>query len=300
MIGLGETATFTITVENTGEVALVDVDVTDTRTPTCDALDLGPLAVGDSISYSCTSSPVLAAFVNTVDVAATDGNGNIVTSTDSADVLVDPPAFTVTKTPTTQDVPLGGTATFTITITNTSLSTLTDVTVTDLATPACDTTIATLPGTAAAPANVVAYTCDATALTADFTNTVSVAARDLAGNDLAPRTDSAVVDVLLPGVSITKTPGYQMVDFAGTAVFTITVRNTGEIDLVGVDVTDAATPACDRTGLTARRRRLPDLDVHADGHRRRLHQLGHGRRRRRVRQQRHRHGDRRRRGGAGR
>ena len=66
------------------------------------------------------------------------------------------------------------------------------------------------------------------------------------GNQVSD-SDNANVNVINPGIDIQKTPDEQTVVSGGTATFTITVTNTGDVDLRDVDVTDANTPDCDRT-----------------------------------------------------
>jgi LPXTG-motif cell wall-anchored protein len=95
----GETATFTITVTNTGQVPLTDVVVTDEQTPSCDfgagdmttvpggAFD-GTLAVGESFSYTCTTDALAASFLNTADVVGVPPAGPPVTDTDDEPVTV--------------------------------------------------------------------------------------------------------------------------------------------------------------------------------------------------------------------
>ncbi len=51
---------------------------------------------------------------------------------------------------------------------------------------------------------------------------------------------------LMPAISIEKLPDLQKVNYGQDATFTIVVRNTGELDLVDVTVTDPLTPACGR------------------------------------------------------
>src|SRR5262249_37752922 len=58
-IGQGGTATFKITVTNTGDVTLTDVTVTDPNSPDCNR-NLGTLNVGQSKSYTCTKNNVTA------------------------------------------------------------------------------------------------------------------------------------------------------------------------------------------------------------------------------------------------
>ena len=59
-------------------------------------------------------------------------------------------------------------------------------------------------------------------------------------------------DVSQPGVAISKSPASQDVTTNGNADFTITVTNTGDVDLANVNVSDPLVPACDNAigGLT--------------------------------------------------
>ncbi len=127
VIPAGTTATFDITVLNAGPVDLFNVTVTDSSAPDCDST-LASLPIGATSTYSCTLSPVPADFTNTADVVAEDAAGNTVTDTDTADVDTVSPSISVSKTPDIQTVIEGGTATFTITVTNTGDADLTGVT----------------------------------------------------------------------------------------------------------------------------------------------------------------------------
>lgn len=49
-----------------------------------------------------------------------------------------------------------------------------------------------------------------------------------------------------PGIAISKSPDTQNIETGGTADFVITVRNTGNISLTNVTVTDALAPDCDK------------------------------------------------------
>ena len=80
------TATFTITVTNTGNVDLKDVTVTDPKTPSCDKF-IGDLAVGESTSYQC-SVVVTESFTNIADVVGTPPVGPKVTDSDPAEVIL--------------------------------------------------------------------------------------------------------------------------------------------------------------------------------------------------------------------
>jgi uncharacterized repeat protein (TIGR01451 family) len=81
------------------------------------------------------------------------------------------PAIAIVKNPKSQTVAVGGTATFTIRVTNAGNTVLTDVTVTDPLSPNCNRTKAELPALASmAPGASVAYTCTRPNVRATFDN----------------------------------------------------------------------------------------------------------------------------------
>jgi uncharacterized repeat protein (TIGR01451 family) len=83
-VTVGHTATFTITVTNTGDVALTNVTVTDALSPNCNRT-IGTLAPGASTSYTCTRPNVRSSFTN-VAVAAGTAGAQTVTARDTAPV----------------------------------------------------------------------------------------------------------------------------------------------------------------------------------------------------------------------
>ncbi len=83
----GDDATFTILVENTGAVDLVNVSVSDPLAPDCDRI-IGSLAVGMSVSYQCTIPNVTESFTNIGYVNAEAGECNPVSDNDTAKVIV--------------------------------------------------------------------------------------------------------------------------------------------------------------------------------------------------------------------
>ena len=88
----GSDADFDISVENTGDVALTGVVVSDLLTPDCDN-NIGGLAVAEVVNYSCTAFNVTVDFTNTASVSGTPPLGPDVTDNDTATVeAVDPNA----------------------------------------------------------------------------------------------------------------------------------------------------------------------------------------------------------------
>ena len=241
-IGVGQDATFTITVSNTGDVTLVNIDVVDAFSPTCDR-SVGPLLPGQSTSYDCTIADVLTDFTNTVEVTGVDANGNIVTSSDEADVTVVPGSISITKSPDATAVVDGGDIVYTITIENTGPADLVNVVVSDPSLPACDTTFATL-----LVGESQIWTCTDSAVDATLAdpvvNSIAVVGVDEAGTSVSASATSSV-DVLVPALTVTKTASPTMVTEGDDVVFAISVTNTGETPLTDVVVDDPSFPACD-------------------------------------------------------
>jgi uncharacterized repeat protein (TIGR01451 family) len=80
----GSNATFEIAVTNDGEVDLVNVTVADTIATACDA-NIGDLAVGASVTYTCNVTDVHSNFTNTATVNA-DSDGESVSDEDPSSV----------------------------------------------------------------------------------------------------------------------------------------------------------------------------------------------------------------------
>ena len=168
--------------------------------------------------------------------------GSNVTASATAAVDVIHPEIQISKTPATQAVAAGGTATFTIAVTNSGDANLTGVTVSDPQTPDCNRSI----GALAAGASYASYTCTRTNVTAGFTNTANVTGKPPVGPDVTGSA-TAAVQLLQPGIQISKTPATQKVVRGGTATFTIAVTNNGNANLTGVAVSDPQTPDCNRS-----------------------------------------------------
>ena len=196
---IGQTANFTITVTNDGDSTLTDVHVTDALAPGCartkaDIPALASMAPGATVTYTCSLANVTASFTNVAVATGTPPVGPDVSASDTAAVTaVAPathPAITIVKNPKSQTITRGGTATFTITVTNTGDVALTDVKVTDALSPNCNRTIGTI-----APGAAVTYTCTRPNVTASFNNvavaTGKAGATTVTAQDTAPVTARA-------------------------------------------------------------------------------------------------------------
>ncbi len=159
----------------------------------------------------------------------------------------------VVKAPKVQSVYLDGTATYTYAVTNTGTSNLTDITVGD---DKCPSVTGPNTGTDATPTvlnpgDVWTYTCSITAsalfgsTSAPITNTVTVNAKDELGRSTPPATDTAVTNLLVPGIALAKTvaPGSQNPTAGDAITFNIVVSNTGNTSIPTVNVSDDLCPA---------------------------------------------------------
>jgi uncharacterized repeat protein (TIGR01451 family) len=161
-------------------------------------------------------------------------------------------AIAITKTPATQAVDSGGTANFTITVTNTGTVTLTNVTVTDPLSAGCAKTIGTL--TAGQSST---YTCSQPNVTAAFTNVATVTGHPPVGPDVTasasanvtvnsppPSTPSAPTPTPTPAptvvdLAIVKTPVPVSVVRGSNVTYTLTVTNNGPVTDTAVQIGDS-------------------------------------------------------------
>ena len=84
---VGGSVTFELVVTNTGNVPLSEVTVTDPLVPACDA-EIGDLAVGASVDYTCVAEGITAGFTNVAHVVGTSPLGERVAARDEAPVRV--------------------------------------------------------------------------------------------------------------------------------------------------------------------------------------------------------------------
>ena len=235
-----DTVTFTLTLHNTGDTTLTDVAVADPSTAGC-ARTFPTLTAGGTQTWQCTTTAGSDNFTNTATATGNDPTGRAVTDTATAPVDVIHPSIDITKTAAPTAVRVGDRVTYTITVHNTGDTTLSDVAVTDPSTPACASTLGTL-----AAAATRTYTCTVTAGSADIINAATATGTPPTGTPVSD-TDTATVTVTHPAVTLSKTASPTVVRPGQTVTYSILVRNSGDVPLSDVAVTDPSTPACART-----------------------------------------------------
>jgi uncharacterized repeat protein (TIGR01451 family) len=265
----GTLVNYQITVRNPGDVPLYNVAVADDQ-PACvlsvPTGDDGNAALdpGESWRYTCAMT-ITADTVNTATAAGYDALGTRWEATDSATVTVLRPAIDLVKTASTPYAYPGEIVTFTIQVRNSGATWLQNIAVSD-ALPDCQ-----LSGPAGddgdgqlAIGEAWTYTCqiafctdshfalpgatpqtassDLPTVCADVTNTATVTAEDPTGQPVSD-TDSAAVDLIKPGLRVTKLADKTYVDPGELINFSIYVLNTGDTPLMDVILTDSL-PGC--------------------------------------------------------
>ncbi|MEV7039909.1 hypothetical protein [Amycolatopsis sp. NPDC051061] len=241
----GEPATFAVAVTNPGGVAASGVQVADEAFPAC-AKPLGTLTPGQTVTYDCTGPAPADDFTNTVKATGASALGDPLDGAATAAVDVVHPYLGMTKTADKPAYRAGDTATFTIKVTNTGDTGLSDLRVTDPKAPTC-----ALAGSLA-PGESRTTTCTAKAPIADGVNTATAAAVDELGKQVTATAD-APAPTIAPAVEVTKTADPPVVHAGDAVTFSVAVRNTGDSPLAPVKVTDDTTTSCSRTfaGLAA-------------------------------------------------
>jgi uncharacterized repeat protein (TIGR01451 family) len=177
------------------------VAVADAVAPGC-AKTIGELAPAASTTITCSLAGATTSFTNTATATGHPPVGPDVTAKDTANVTVIHPSISIAKGPDSQSIDTGGTATFTILVTNTGDSALSNVTVTDAQAPGCAKTIGNLAAGASS-----SYSCTLSNVTSSFVNTAKATGHPVAGPDVtASDTASVTVNAVPPPPAPTPPP----------------------------------------------------------------------------------------------
>ena len=250
----GQAANWTITVTNTGDVALTNVRVTDPLASGCDltGAQAFSLAIGASRVYNCTRTNVTSGFTNVATATGTPPTGGDVSDSDDSPVTVPTvvetpvPAIAIVKAHTLtplvdgQTINAGGTASWLIRVTNTGNTTLNNVTVTDPQAPGCNRNL----GTLAPGASADAYPCSLAGVPVSFTNRADVVGTSPA-NTQVTASDTAPVTVLTttgggsPAIALIKTvPTPECPRPGDSVIYRFEIRNTGDQTLTQIALND--------------------------------------------------------------
>ena len=248
---VGDVLTYTFTVENTGNVTLTNIMVSDPQAAVSGGpiASLAPGAVDNTTftaSYTVTQADVDAgSFANTALVTATPPIGSDVSDTDTETVLVaNMPAIEITKTANETDfTSVGDVLTYTFTVENTGNVELTNVMVSDPQATVSGGPISLAPGAV----DSTTFTASHTVTQADmdsgsYVNTASVSGEDSGGGIVTDEDTATVTGTQTASIEIQKTAPIQTYSAAGQTIsYTIVVENLGNVSLSNVVITDPLT-----------------------------------------------------------
>ena len=232
-IPVGSPVVWTYLVTNTGNVDIDTVVVIDDQgvSVSCPKTSL---LIGEVMQCTASGTSTPGTY-NNIGTVTANYLGRAVTASDGSSYFGSAPSVDVQKTPDTQVVVQGQSASFTITVTNTGNIPLANVVVTDPLVPTCDRSFATL-----AIAEVQTFTCVLANPQSSFTNLVTVTANT--GTTTISDSDSAdVVLDLLPDISITKTASVTTVPVTGGLVdYALRITNVGGESVILTSLSDSA------------------------------------------------------------
>lgn len=243
-IGSGGTALFTITISNPGPVLVTTLQVFDTRSPDC-ARTFPSLAVGASVSYTCSKTGVTATFTNQISVMGRNNTHKDVWAVASANVTVSTahPHIILAKTvfPTTYNN-LGESLNYTYLATNDGNVPLTNVTISDPKLPAFSCT----PSQPAVLAVGATLSCSAahTVTLSDldsgsFADNATVSGTPPSGPVVTAAVSNTASAVQNPAISLAKNASTPTYSTLGQSIdYTLIATNSGNVTLTSVSISD--------------------------------------------------------------
>ena len=251
IIFYGQSASFNITVINTGGFALSGVTVSDAQVAACDGLDFGDLAVGEEKTQTCETT-LDGDLTNEAQATATVVGGALVdtvtSEVGSATVNVEGLEIGIIVETNTPHIRVGNQGDLVITVTMPPQTPVNNVQVTVPEAPQCDNFWDSLQAGA-----TESYTCALEtdpavegALALGTTTMNGTVVGDVPDVPLTA-SDSTDVSVFNALLNITITPKEQTIRDGYMADFTVTVSNQGDEALSNVIVTNETAPNCDMT-----------------------------------------------------
>ncbi len=254
LVGVGETVYYRITVENTGNIALTGILVSDDQctlsTPSGDANSDGNLDMNETWIYTCSTAAAAGSQTNTVTAAANETP----VENDSVEYFGSSASLSITKYVSDDNstwaesttVNVGDTVYFRVIVENTGNIPLNGILVNDnqcsLSQPSGDTNVNSILDLDES----WVYTCSVPAEAGPHTNTAAASSEEVT----EPQEDSADYLGSNASLSITKAADVAFVSSADDVItYQIIVTNTGNVSLTSLTVSDPmlADLDCDQT-----------------------------------------------------
>ena len=230
--GVGPVA-FQYQVTNSGTRALKNITLTDAFGTLTYASQLAAGATA-TLTRTTTITNVATSLANGIAVTALDALTSVsVSASATSAISVTHPALSIVKTASAGSVLAGGTVTYQYVVKNTGDVAINNIQVTD-----------NQLGSIGAPFNLAAGATaptlsKSTTLTGTTTNTATAQGKDAcAAAAVSSPNSSVTVTVVKPGLSIVKSADRDCVTSGETVTYTYTVRNTGNVVINNLLVTD--------------------------------------------------------------
>ena len=255
----GDVVVYTILVENSGDTDYTDLVVKDELLGK--QWTIGSLKAGESYIIPVTESVLelpldtpAGEIVNTAELY--DKTNELLDEDDAVIEVLPKPELTVIKSANVETVQPGDSVVYTILVTNTGNTDLTNVVIEDKIEGGTWQLPATMPtgfsgvkvnadgtvsvdkilATAEQPLQLT-YTCTVPDDAKDGDRITNVVVAD--SSETEPAHSDAIVEVKLPSIEIVKTAAAPEIAAGGDADFYITVTNIGEVELTNVNVSDS-------------------------------------------------------------
>ena len=241
-----EEITYTVTVENTGNVTVTGIALSDTLvTLSEEAFDLAPAGTKTiTYTYTVTQPDVDAGKIdNTVTATGKDPKNTDVTASDDAEVttVAADAKLTVEKTADpTSGVKVGDKVTYTVVVTNSGNVTVTGIALSDTLVKLSEAAFDLAP----AGTKTITYTYTVTQADVDagkIDNTVTATGKDPKDADVTASDDAEVTTVAAePALTVEKTATpTDSVAAGGDVTYTVVVTNSGNVTVKGITLEDA-------------------------------------------------------------
>ncbi len=238
---VGESVTYTYTVRNTGTVSIKGLKLDDNKLKGIkvdkDALVPGDTATGTA-TYTVVETDLPGPLTNVVTVTATDSTGKAMTAEARASVeLTYSASMEIVKTPSTATAKVGDTVTYSYTVRNTGTVTLSDLALTDdkLGAIKINTNKLAAGDTATGTSSHLVVEGD---LPGPLTNVVTGTATDSQKQPITATATATVTLTYTATLSVTKDPSVKSAAIGETVTYKFTVKNTGDVTVNGLTLTD--------------------------------------------------------------
>ncbi|MCB0063591.1 MAG: DUF11 domain-containing protein, partial [Caldilineaceae bacterium] len=245
VVAKNSNVSFDISVRNSGDVPLTNVVVNDplcTLVPVSKGNGDATLDVGEIWTYTCTVSKVRANLTNTASASAQSASGQTVSDGDSATVTIAGKKILLEKSPKTQTLIKGSTATFLVTLNNPTAEDLSSVVLSD---PQCTTLVreSDAPGNNDNVLNkgeTWQWTCTIANVQKSFTNKAKVTTVRPNGGKLKASATAKVKVVNSNRLRVTTTPDNATILPGSDVPVMIKATNVGRGRLINVTVSNDA------------------------------------------------------------